>query len=604
MAESLTCILPTLRLFSALLSRSGVGGFMLDGKFCAICAALVGSLGACVSTDDQAPPSAAETVRSAPQPTSTNVVAYRLSPVIASTGSIDALKVEMSFTGQPGGSNLIRLPERFAGGPDLVPNFTDITASGGTLAPGERPGQWLVRAPAGARVSFSYLVHSGIDHEPSTTDEQPFTPWIRGDWFYLFGQTIWARPQVAGDTPTTFAWTGPVGIVIASDLEHFPATGGLLGSGAGMSGSTILGGRDVRVLRDGPIRLALHGRVALSDQELLTIASRVIQHQRAFVGEPLDQPYLVNIAEVTAEPGVRGAIGGTGQGDAYSIVMTRDAPRSQLLSIFAHETFHSWGFGQTTDAELWIHEGFTDYYGTATALRAGLMTLDEFAEVWNDRLVAYAASPARARKNAEMSDRWADPDVEHMQYLRGAIIAAVWDRRLRNASDGKTSLDEVMMQQHRRASDDPTVKALDMLRELTAAARVDISADLVAHIDGGQPIILNADAFGPCFRVTTVEIPTYDRGFDMEASVKAGMTAAGVREGGPAHAAGLRNGMRLVEVIGGKRDDSTQEAVWIVEANDQRQTLRWLPAGQGRLTVQQLVRVAGSPSDAAACSLD
>ncbi|MBI1361416.1 MAG: hypothetical protein GC155_14155 [Alphaproteobacteria bacterium] len=371
-----------------------------------------------------------------------------------------------------------------------------------------------------------------------------------------------------------------------------------------MTGSTLLGGRNVRVLRDGPVRIALHGHFSTSDQDLLKIASGVIQYQRTFFGERQDQPFLVNIAEVLSEPGVRGAIGGTGQDDAYSIAMTEDVPRSQLLSTFAHETFHSWTIGQTTREELWLHEGFTDYFATATALRAGLMTLDEFVEVWNDRLLAYAASPARTRGNADMTNRWVDPAAERMQYLRGALLAVVLDRRLRDASAGRISLDSIIAEQHRRASIDPQASALDMLRQLTASAGVDISADLATHIDKSQRIILSQGAFGPCFQVETRETPSYDRGFDMEATVKAAMIATGVDRAGPAYAAGLRNGMKLVRALEGRLGDSTQRAAWLVEVNGQQHILRWLPAGAGRMTVQMLVRVPDASADPIECSLN
>ncbi|MBI1361415.1 MAG: hypothetical protein GC155_14150 [Alphaproteobacteria bacterium] len=104
------------------------------------------------------------------------VVAYRLSPVFDAGTEIEALKVDVVLTGQVSGSNEVRLPARFAGGPDLTRTFTDVTASGGELFKGEHPGQWIVRALAGAKITFSYLVHSGIDHDPDSADEQPFAP--------------------------------------------------------------------------------------------------------------------------------------------------------------------------------------------------------------------------------------------------------------------------------------------------------------------------------------------------------------------------------------------------------------------------------------------
>jgi hypothetical protein len=103
--------------------------------------------------------------------------------------------------------------------------------------------------------------------------------------------------------------------------------------------------------------------------------------------------------------------------------------------------------------------------------------------------------------------------------------------------------------------------------------------------------------------VESLTIPSFDRGFDAEASAKAGMVAAGVRVGGPAWQAGLRNGMRLVRSVEGRFGDSTRDYVWIVQAPGQpEQTLRWKPAGTGSIAIQRLRRTDAS-SDARSCGL-
>ncbi|RYG35694.1 MAG: hypothetical protein EON93_06190 [Burkholderiales bacterium] len=558
-----------------------------------ICAAIMLAVGlvACTSADSVSPVAAPR-------------IAYRLAPMFDATGKLDALQVEMTLAGDSSGSTLIRFPSRYANGPDLLKRYSDITVDGGVLAPEGRPGFWTIAAPPGQRLVLRYRVTSGIDHEPGSRDEQPFTPWIRDNWFMVYGQTLWARPSVSPDTLGTFIWDGPADFVFASDLEHFPTTGGRLGGQSGFAGSTLIGGRDIRILRDGAIRVALRGQFDATDAELMKMSSRLIQHQRAMFGVPPGDPYLVNIAEVIAEPGVRGAVGGTGQGDAFSIQMTRTTPKSILVAVFAHETFHSWSLGTVEDGEEWIHEGFTDYYATALALRAELLSPDEFVEVWNDRLTSYALSPARERRNADMRDRWADADSERMQYLRGAIIAALWDKRLRDVSGPKVSLDTITVEQHRRAALDPELGRLASMRDLMAQSGVDVAADIAKHIDGGEPINLPANTFGHCMRVEDDERPVYDLGFDGDATIKAGGIVTGVRSGSAAHAAGLRDGMRLVERTGGLLRNSTQPISWIIEANGNRRTIQWLPAGEGRMTVQRLVRVANTPLDLAACGLD
>jgi predicted metalloprotease with PDZ domain len=145
-----------------------------------------------------------------------------------------------------------------------------------------------------------------------------------------------------------------------------------------------------------------------------------------------------------------------------------DAVRA-VLGTLSHEFFHCWNverirpkslepfdFEQANiSGELWLAEGFTQYYGPLIMTRAGLSVPDAAALVRN--AVAVINSPARQFRSAvEMSEMapFSDAAVSIDEtnlgttfisyYTYGAAIATALDLSLRDRSNGKITLDDFM----------------------------------------------------------------------------------------------------------------------------------------------------------------
>jgi len=139
------------------------------------------------------------------------------------------------------------------------------------------------------------------------------------------------------------------------------------------------------------------------------------------------------------------------------------------LSTVAHEFFHCWNVERirpkslepfdfeeaNISGELWLAEGFTQYYGPLIMTRAGVVEPDPAGLVRN--AVAVINSPARQFRSAvEMSqmapfsdaavaiDETNLPTTFISYYTYGAAIAAALDLSLRERSGGKISLDDYM----------------------------------------------------------------------------------------------------------------------------------------------------------------
>jgi predicted metalloprotease with PDZ domain len=147
------------------------------------------------------------------------------------------------------------------------------------------------------------------------------------------------------------------------------------------------------------------------------------------------------------------------------------ANRASLLSTIAHEFFHSWNVERirpkslepfnfddaNMSGELWLAEGFTNYYGPLSLQRAGLTRLPEYLDTLAYAINTVTFSPGRQVHTAEEMSQMApfvdaataidrtDFDNTFISYYTwGESIALGLDLTLRERSGGRLTLDDFM----------------------------------------------------------------------------------------------------------------------------------------------------------------
>ncbi len=153
-------------------------------------------------------------------------------------------------------------------------------------------------------------------------------------------------------------------------------------------------------------------------------------------------------------------------------------PRGYLrwLGLVGHEYFHAWNVKRLRPVELgpfdyenenytkslWIAEGFTSYYGALAVHRAGLSKREEFLEALSSSIQALQSAPGRLSQPLEDAsyDAWIRlyrPDENTVNttisyYTKGSVIAFLLDAKVRSATNGAKSLDDVMKLAYERYS--------------------------------------------------------------------------------------------------------------------------------------------------------
>jgi len=158
-----------------------------------------------------------------------------------------------------------------------------------------------------------------------------------------------------------------------------------------------------------------------------------------------------------------------------STVMTSSSTirgdRTRLLDTVAHEFFHCWNVERIRPREiepfdldrenmtgqLWLAEGFTQYYGPLVLQRAGIVNLDHTRQTLTTLVDTVVNSPGRVARSAEEMSRmatftdggrpidrtnWSNTVISY--YPFGAAIALALDLSLRERSDGRLTLDDFM----------------------------------------------------------------------------------------------------------------------------------------------------------------
>jgi predicted metalloprotease with PDZ domain len=130
-----------------------------------------------------------------------------------------------------------------------------------------------------------------------------------------------------------------------------------------------------------------------------------------------------------------------------------------LASITDHEIFHAWNVKRLRPADLWpydyarpqptpwlwVSEGITDYYADLALVRGGVVDSAGFLRLTGEKMEQVAAQPATALEDASLTT-WIGPTdgSQYQYYPKGSLAGFILDVLIRDASDNRRSLDDVM----------------------------------------------------------------------------------------------------------------------------------------------------------------
>jgi len=286
--------------------------------------------------------------------------------------------------------------------------------------------------------------------------------------------------------------------------------------------------------------------------------------------------------------------GGTALTRSFLTTYGADTKGDSLKGTLSHEMVHTW---TDSDAGQWYGEGIAVHYQGLLPFRAGLLSPEEFLEDLNDTARRYYANPLNGTPDNEIAPRfWEDSRIRVLPYDRGGLYFAVLDGKIRRASGGKRSVDDLVLEMNRRFA--AGLKADD-------AAWIDLVVKEIGE-DGrklhegmlaGALMLPEADDFGPCFTRTTAQARRFDLGFEPRSLVGTTKTIRGLIPGSEAAKAGLKDGdvVTYAVALDGVQGDPAATLTLKVTRDGKTFPLTYLPRGEA-VPVYQWMRKPGTES--------
>lgn len=331
---------------------------------------------------------------------------------------------------------------------------------------------------------------------------------------------------------------------------------------------------------------------------LMEWTEKLHSYFRGFFKTEVKKPYRVFLRYNPINPG-----GGVGMYNSFVATFDQNS-KGDFHLLLSHEMFHTFApkleeeedDQKMLSSNQWFDEGLAVFYQSQLPFRAGMVESEVFMKSLNRTAARYYTNPLNNTPNEQIALKfWDDTRVRVLPYDRGSMYMAVLDSQIRKASEGKRSLDDILLallERQRKELTNTTETWVDLLtKELGPSAKEGYEAMLE-----GQLILPESDAFGPCFKRTTVKLRRFELGFDPSVMNEQPLIIHGLIPGSAAEKAGLHNGDEIVHPVGldGVQGSQTRTITLKIRRDGEVFSVTYLPRGE-EVDAYQWERVPGVP---------
>jgi len=278
-----------------------------------------------------------------------------------------------------------------------------------------------------------------------------------------------------------------------------------------------------------------------------------------------ETPFRTYTVMQIADSSYGGASGLEHQNSHIDIVTPFAIGNPFLASLYAHEVFHAWNVKRMRPAELWpyrydgeaptpllwVSEGITDYYADLSLVRGGLIDSAGFFAVTAGKITEVTELRPVALEDASLST-WVHPTdgTGYIYYPKGSLAGFLLDIMIRDATDNRRSLDDVMAQVYAESfKRGKGFTNADWWRVVTQVAGGKSFTDFAErYIDGREPFPWETTLALGGMRLVNDTIREPRLGISTMPGETGGIVVSAVDPASAAGEAGLREGDLLISI--------------------------------------------------------
>ena len=452
-------------------------------------------------------------------------------------------------------------------------------------------------------IQISYTIPSFSDNteQLSCEGDDYFIPAINNKFFHMYGDKSLIFPQYDASENQSFdieiAWEGfPDEWHIANDfgisqvLEGKRQKQSRYNLSEGDLGSSLFFGGLYRkkIFTEQGINFYtyFYGKFNLDEERFFTQIQKVAKAElKLWKHFHHNKEYVISINRKGNDCG---RMGGRNMYDSFTFYMPGDFTDKYFPLIFAnaftHEFTHSWigvdlvARNPNWEEMRWFTEGFTNYYAQRINYEVGITTERQFLSLLNTYIINYYRSPYKNSTNKEYVDGFKfDNKMENLVYDKGAVFAFALDGYIRNSSNNKYTIDDLMDALLTKASKEEingnlTIEHMNKIANQSIG--IDISNLIKEQIINGKTINISSPLIDS---LEIKSLSSFNYGFDYITSMK-NEIITGVKEGSNAFKAGLKNGSKLTGIKGITNSPSGR-MILEVETDNKKSIIEFNPEG-------------------------
>jgi predicted metalloprotease with PDZ domain len=421
------------------------------------------------------------------------------------------------------------------------------------------------------------------------------SPRIDGDGISSVGEMLLMRPETSHPYRVSLKW----------DLSAMgPGAGGVWTYGEGnvtlppgpvsrLQDSFYMAGHLKRQPEklEGAFSAVWTGEPEFDPRPALSWAQQLHGWMSHFFGDPREVTYRIFLRYNPAA----NAGGGTAFPNSFLWTYGHGITGKKMETILGHEMTHTW---TATDMGKWFDEGLAVYYQQRLPWRANMLATEAYLDDINKTAARYYTNDLLHLADADViRDYWSDVRLIVIPYDRGAMYFAILDTKIRKASGGKRSIDDlirVVVDRNRKGIPSDENFWIGLLKQELGGDGIAVHRAMMS----GETLTPDSDAYSACFQRVDAKIRRYELGYNQMHAAVAGVVE-GLVANSEAAKAGIREGDKIVlrtNTDGVQRDPNMTLTVQITR-DGKTFPITYLPRGAA-VPAYQWQLVPGMPDTA------